>query len=59
MLVKETTKSYKLKLLNEKELKEHFQIYSIWLFHYYMCHSPIQYMRSIWLFQGFISILLE
>jgi len=34
-------KLYKLKFLNEKKLKEHFWIYPIWLFHYFICQSLI------------------
>ena len=57
ILLKEIGKSYKLKLLNEQELKEQFWSYPIWLFHYFICDSSIQCMHSIWLFHCLISIL--
>lgn len=37
--MKEIEELYKLKLLNEKELKEHTQTYAIWLFYYFVTHS--------------------
>lgn len=51
--VEEMEKLCKLKLLNEKELKERSRTYPIGLFHifyYFICHSITQCLHSIYYF---------
>lgn len=58
----EKLNGHKFKLLNEKELKEHFGIYPIWLFHYFLSVTQLFNVcthYSIYLFNCFIFIHLK